>query len=552
MRKRRFWGKITAGLLAVSLSLQGTAALAAEPKRVEKVAPSGNSVDLKNSAFLELSEVLEAFGEKKSPSLLEETLGLEKIKEKIKQEGEQITLSLTTSDGTMNTLGVSEEFFQKVGGELYWRHDPKKKEWTLRLSGNGDGKELLTGQLWGDTEKLLLSVPQFSQKAVGIRSGNLMEQYQDSALETLLGDENPDLPDMDLHFYPEEGETFDGGEEARRYQSHLEERVKEQQDRVQVEKEELSGQRAVYHLSYATADLLDLYNDFLQETMVYLTDSGVMQRHDAMDFLNEMTEVLGSTEEMLADEITVDFYTEEELLKKVCCRLYMDTTDYEAQTYQPKAYDDDFDLSLEVEESFDGYVEYEVVFEDPEQPRDTFDFSMKVCDSTGRQEMMNVWMTKQTKSTETVSETTFTLMVKEEGQIIYWGIPLTVSFDAETGDLDVLVSLDTDWEPVILRLDSSFQDVRPGQSFVWRLDDLTLEADGDRIGLNGELKVEATAGALEEPEEVSMIFEASQGELFLLFNEIMARGEIWASQFEPETESWTEPETEAETEIRER
>lgn len=535
MRKRVFWGKAMAGLLAAAMTMQGTAGLAAEPKRGQ----------MENFAAQELADILTAFREAKtSPSLLEETLGLEQLMEAMKQEGVQVKLSLAPSDGTLRALGYNDEVPQDISGELCWQHDPVRKTWSLQLGGKVDGEYVLNGQLWGDTEKLLLSIPQFFQGAVGVRSGNLSEQYQGSALETLIGEEELELPDVDLYFYPGCQDGSEGSKPAGKFERKLEEKAEELKNLTQVEKEELSGEEAVYHVSYATEDILDLYGYLIQEYLVALTDYGTVERRDAMEFLNEVTKALSSVRELLDDEFTVDFYTEENCLKKIYTGIYMDTTGYQEDPYRYEGKNDEFDLSLEVEEDFDGYVEYQIVFDDPKHPMDTFDLMVEVCDMTGREQKTNLWMTKQTKTIGSTSEFTLTLMVKENNQIVYWDVPLMASFDTQTGDLDASLSLGTEDDLVSLQLDSSFKQIKPGLGFVWELDGLTLTAEGERVGLTGQLAVTAQAGDSARPEDTTMIFEAAQGELYLLLNEIMINSETWAAQFESEPENWTEAESE--------
>ena len=545
--KRRFWKRMAAGVLTVSLALPGTFLAAgtetadisgiqeaevAESVKVQAAEESDDIViqDTEPAPLEELKEILEKQKTETKSSLLKETLGINQLCEAFKKDGMQFKLSIAPVQGTMETLDL-EDIPDDLFGELYFQHDPVSKKWLLGVNGGMEGEAALTCRLYGDTEKMLLASPQFSEKAVGIREGSFMEQYEGSALKELLG-EIPDIPDIDLVFYPEDDAFSDIDVPTEGLQKNLEEKVEEMENSVQVEKEEITEEESIYHLTCSTSDVMDIYRYIINGYVSLFTDSGLMDYGDARELEDQAEEMVGTMGSMMGEEITIDFQVVNDGLS-------------------------DIEISMDVEDDFKGYLDYEIIFDDPTDPFKTFDVLMKVRTADGV-EMMSMWITKQTKTSETASETTVTMMLKEEGEVVYWDVPVMISYDAETGDLDASFSIEADGDKVALTMDSTFQKVAPGFGFVWKLDSLALEVDEKSIGVTGRLAVMADPGVCEMEEDAIMLLEASQGELFILMNEVMMNMENWVAQFEPETEpetgrsmemEWkTESESEWETE----
>ena len=72
--------------------------------------------------------------------------------------------------------------------------------------------------------------------------------------------------------------------------------------------------------------------------------------------------------------------------------------------------------------------------------------------------------------------------------------------------------------------------------FVWTIDALELQAEGQAAGVCAEISVSSEPGEIAEPENPRMIFELDQGGLMGLLMEISVNAENWAAQFEAEDE----------------
>lgn len=460
------------------------------------------------------------------PSLMDKHLGTENLSSSIKEKGFEFMSEWRLQESTVETLALAQEFktlFAEIG--VMW--NPSDKQWNLHLGGGLNEDTSLDANLYGDTDKLLLSCLPFYDGAVGIRSGSLYEQYIGSALEQLLVNllEAPDIqelvPDMDLMFYPENLDISDVQQPAEALQEKFTAKIKELEESLLIDKEETSD-AVIYHVTCEMKEVLAIYQMFFSEFIALSLDMGAMTYADAMEATEEILYFMEEAQAVLGENILLDFQTRDNLLEKLS---------YTVQVIQETYEKDEEDNWIPVPYAVD--VNYEIVFTDPANPWNTFDVNMEMTSTAVDEETISVWLTKQTETKDTSSETVLSLMVKENEEVLYWGIPFTSSFDISTGELDMNISLMEETEEIMdITLDSRFEDVVTGESFNWVLDELTMSVEGETIGLTGNVAFSAGISGNYVPENTVMACEASQGEIFTVLSEIMMNGQEWINKMD--------------------
>ena len=194
------------------------------------------------------------------------------------------------------------------------------------------------------------------------------------------------------------------------------------------------------------------------------------------------------------------------------------------------------DHIVEVEGSFQGYITYEFSYLDPAQPTKGMECKMDMKSEHGA-ELMTMLMNYGTETEGTVETTTFSIDMQEGGRSIYSGTPFTVSFDAATGDLDAVFSVEDENDSVVMKLDSTFTEIEKGKSLVLTIDELSVTAGGEKVGMTSEIKVSSDPGEFAAPAQSRVILDLTQGGLLDLVNEISANAQVWAAQFMPEVET---------------
>lgn len=494
----------------------------------------------KEIARRELEAALKKLENAETTSLLSEYLGTEAIKESIAEKGFEFMTSWGLQEGTLETLGMDPGIFEEPYANLGLMWDPAEKRWSFSVGGGLSEEASLSAWVYGDTEKLLLGCEPFYDGAIGINSGSFLDQYVGSALEELLVSllDAPDIsgiPDFDLMFYPENIDLSAIQRPAEEIGEKFLEKYKEMEENLLVESEVFED-GAAYYVACETEQILEFYQVLFNELIALSLDTGAMDYEAAMETNEEILTFMEDAKKALGENITMYFMVDENgLISSIAYSLsIMD------ETY---SYGEDGEATEpEIPETV---LSCAIDFADPADPWNTFDVIVDVWKMDDPVNTDSIWLTKQTETTDTLSETTLSLMVKENEEVLYWGIPYSYSFNAENGDLDMTISMTED-ENVAITLDSSFTDVVPGESFVWNMDGLTMEVEGEAIGLTGNVKVSAGVKNSYEPENVVMLCEATQGELFTVMNQAMMNAQEWLAQFQPETEAMSVPESETE------
>ncbi|MDO4322251.1 MAG: hypothetical protein Q4C61_06960 [Lachnospiraceae bacterium] len=575
-RFKIFSTRTAAAVLSAAMMLQGTAMAA---------------------PLDELSEVLENQQELKADSLLEETLGWSELKEAMGDNGLQIQLKTGFDPQTAAALG--EELLEKGYGALSLQIDKKLEKWLLGASLGSEEDSLLDISLYGDTQQLALSLPQFYAGALALKAGNFKEQLLNSDLAVILGITEEDasqIPEFDMSFYPEEDSLDEitgvfGGMKER-----LEDKAEEMKEDFQVEKTE-SGDMTTYAVTVDTADVMDIYEIVFEEYISLFTNSGLAFSVTDLSEMNaDLDQMLSEMESLLGESITMDFDVRDGLLEKISYDLYIDTAALEqeeetietsvieeiaakageasdAVPSQSKAADENaageitaesgaadenaadetaaesgvMDVNaaeetaaaepiMQVEGSFRGYVSYEIIYTDPAQPAKGFEIRVKAEDENSAEQAV-ILMNYATETEGTTETSTLSLDLQENDESIYSGTLYTASFDSATGDLDAVFSIVNEDSAVGLKLDGTFTEIEKGKSFVLNVDELSMTADGEKAGLNAEVRVSADPGEIAAPADSRVVLELTQGGLLDLVNEISANAQAWSAQFEPELET---------------
>lgn len=519
----------------------------------------------------ELNEILTKQAELQQASLLSETLGLPELGTAIKENGIDFGLKGALSEGTEATLGMEGEIPQDAYVELGLQADLKEKEWILDAGFGAEGASLGDLTLYGSSDKLSLSVPQLFVGAVSLYAGNLKEQYAGSALEMMLGEGTSEqLPELNMRFYPEASDlealaSLGGGFEAALLQEL--EGVEEQ---IQVEKTE-EAEGIVYVMTMPTEVIKDVYSVMFEQYLSLIRQSGMVEVTQIYELEDELELMIDQMFAIMPENLDMNFYTEDGLLKKITYELYMDTSTMAALeqiegdiSYNTQSADEETvyteELSGEVEEAgtvssdvaaeedgavseeimeadvFKGTISYEIIYNDPSNPADSMDINMVMTEETTG-ETASVQMQLRTAVEGSVEEKTVALDVTAMEESAYSGTIYTQTFNAETGDFDVKIGFEGKLpESIEINLDSTFTGIEAGRAFTWKLDGLTLEIEGEAIGVTGEVSVSADPGEIAAPAQERVLLDLTEEELMGLMMEVTQNAQVWAAQFNPETE----------------
>lgn len=511
----------------------------------------------------ELQEIMKKQFETEEEFLLGKTLGFSALEKAIKSGGFSLEAEGSLTDGTAQILNLEDSVPEGSSAKIGLQVDPAMKKWLFQLGLTRGIDSLIDLSLYGDQEQLALTLPQFFSGAVGIRSGSFLDQYEGSAVQSLLeGEDKAAIPDFNLIFYPEVSDQ----ETIRNMKDRILEKSKGMEETLAVQAREEGG-ATIYTAVYPTQDILDLYRIVLEEYMAVFEQSGLMVSGDAQNTREEFDAMLDQIASITGDEISVDFSVRNGLVEKISYELYCDTvtedpevpetdpeTDLELETItgvdvtEAQSETDsrsfvDIDVTVEEPEDFQGYLNYELAFAEPETPWKAFTFCMTAEDME-RNETGAFCLEKTTEETADTSSTEIRIELSDNGKTLYSDVPVTYSFNAGTGAFDASLKLNDSDANLMLKLSSVFSEIEQGNAFLWTINELSMEADGEKAGVQGSLRLAANPGAFEAPSEERMVLDLNETELTSLLMEVMGNGQAWAAQFEPETETETEADTE--------
>lgn len=271
----------------------------------------------------ELYKILRRQEEMAGASLLEQTVGFEEIFEAAQKRGLGLNMEFGLSEGTAETLGIPAEEIDGGSVRLNTQVDTKLQKWLFEAEAASKEDSVLGLSLYGDQERLALSLPQFFEGAVAIGSGSLVKQYTGSVLEQVLGEYPEELPDINLDFFPEMKDVTGSYDLLGEWEKTVEEETEKFGDSLVVEKKEEEGQQ-IYQVTCETEKAIEVYRDLMSEYCSLLMKTGIFSIDDIWEMEDTMEEGFDMARLMLDDEITVAYYVQDGLVTQVQFMLHMD------------------------------------------------------------------------------------------------------------------------------------------------------------------------------------------------------------------------------------
>ena len=437
---------------------------------------------------------------------------------------------------------------------------------------------------------LTVAIPQFYSGSLALRSGNFRQQYLKSGLSELLGkDASDDIPDLDLHFYPQTAASDDS------LVSELQSTISGLQDSVAVTKATGDGVD-IYTATLRADQLTAFYRTLFRQLLAPMQALDDFSADDAEYLEAQLEEMLTMFQSVLPEEIPVQFEVSDQLLQRIHYELDLDVNALEAladeydDSYDDDydyddAYDDDYDYDDAYDDDYDYddmddlydsdhtgaafgihvnesvselpkdidtiSCSYELAFANPENLSEGYNFFMNLGYGEAPSALMAVSLNYGQQQEAGTESAALSLSIDADGESVYSATPYVMQFDSASNELAAQFSItdsDTD-ETIALFFSGTFSDIEKGKRFRLDIDDLSLNnitstaEDMESLGITASLSVDAEPGDIVTPTDCRYLLEMDQNALMSLFMECSANAETWSQLYAPESES--EPESEA-------
>ena len=504
----------------------------------------------------ELEEILETQMEQGEKSLLSKTLGLDELQENMEEDGFSVQTKFGVSRETWELLGVEAPTSEDGYLQMNLRAAEDAERWQFDLEAATDeNTKFLTLSLYADEDQLAVSIPQFYDGALAIRSGSLLQQYSGSWLEQML--DQPLEEDVDLSFAGGDGkkkeEAADDGDDS----------WEEVMDATRVEKKK-QGEETIYSVIVPTELFLDFCQEQYETLIEQLSDVATVTEYGDPD---EFFDCLKNATE---DELTLDFHTKNGFVTNVTLEATIDTAEFEE--YQKELREEgapdgptasfwvsvpgfhtevggmqedtagqNTDAASDIIGGADGSTDIylgstgviteklEFAFADPENPNAGFECSLKLENG---EKKITVELSGERKRTGNTETYTLHLLQSDADGVNFDEDFYNVSFNAETGEYDGVLNFGE--EVGMIGLDAAFTEIKAGESFDLRVDGLTIADETGTGSINGTVSVQVSPGELKAPENEKMFFELTEAQLLNLVMEIQQKGTAWQEKFMPE------------------
>ncbi len=554
------------------------------------------------NAAEELKAILTAQQEQSADSLLEETLGLSQLAKAASENGLQWHFTGGLLPETAELLGIPDSWSDTTCS-LLARIDPKLKKYLFEAGLQHASDDLLDVSLYGDEDLLTVAIPQFYSGSLALRSGNFRQQYLKSGLSELLGkDASDDIPDLDLHFYPQTAASDDS------LISELQSTITGLQDSVAVTKTTDDGVD-IYTATLRADQLTAFYRTLFRQLLAPMQALDDFSADDAEYLEAQLEEMLTMFQSVLPEEIPVQFEVSDQCLQRIHYELDLDVNalkaladeyddsydddydyddaydddydyddsydDYDYDDAYDDSYDDDYDyddtddlydsdhtgaaFGIHVNESVSELPEdidtiscsYELSFANPENLSEGYNFFMNLGYAEAPSALMAVSLNYSQQQEAGTESAALSLSIDADGESVYSATPYVMQFDSASNELAAQFSItdsDTD-ETIALFFSGTFSDIERGKCFRLDIDDLSLNnitataEDMESLGITASLSVDAEPGDIVTPTDCRYLLEMDQNALMSLFMECSANAETWSQLYAPEPES--EPESEA-------
>ena len=333
------------------------------------------------NAAEELKAILTAQQEQSADSLLEETLGLSQLAKAASENGLQWHFTGGLLPETAELLGIPDSWSDTTCS-LQARIDPKLKKYLFEAGLQHASDDLLDVSLYGDEDLLAVAIPQFYSGSLALRSGNFRQQYLKSGLSELLGnDASDDIPDLDLHFYPQTAASDDS------LISELQSTITGLQDSVAVTKATDEGVD-IYTATLRADQLTDFYRTLFRQLLAPMQALDDFSADDAEYLEAQLEEMLTMFQSVLPEEIPVQFEVSDQRLQRIHYELDLDVNalkaladeyddsyddDYGYDDAYDDSYDDDYDYDDAYDDSYDDDYDYDDAYDDDYDYDDSYD-----------------------------------------------------------------------------------------------------------------------------------------------------------------------------------
>ena len=487
------------------------------------------------NAAEELKAILTAQQEQSADSLLEETLGLSQLTKAASENGLQWHFTGGLLPETAALLGIPDGWSDTTCS-LQARIDPKLKKYLFEAGLQHASDNLLDVSLYGDEDLLAVAIPQFYSGSLALRSGNFRQQYLKSGLSELLGnDASDDIPDLDLHFYPQTAASDDS------LISELQSTITGLQDSVAVTKATDEGVD-IYTATLRADQLTDFYRTLFRQLLAPMQALDDFSADDAEELEAQLEEMLTMFQSVLPEEIPVQFEVSDQLLQRIHYELDLDVNALEALADEyDDSYDDDYDYDdaydddYDYDDAYDDYdydyddaydddydyddahdddhdyddtddlydsdhtgaafgihvnesvselpkdidtisCSYELAFANPENLSEGYNFFMNLGYGEAPSALMAVSLNYSQQQEDGTESAALSLNIDADGESVYSATPYVMQFDSASNELAAQFSItdsDTD-ETIALFFSGTFSDIEKGKRFRLDIDDLSL------------------------------------------------------------------------------
>ena len=481
------------------------------------------AVQAKEDPGEELEEILETQMEQGEKSLLSKTLGLDELQENMEEDGFSVQTKFGVSRETWELLGVEAPTSEDGYLQMNLRAVEDAERWQFDLEAATDeNTKFLTLSLYADEDQLAVSIPQFYDGALAIRSGSLLQQYNGSWLEQML--DQPLEEDVDLSFVPGEQEEDETQEDDSW------ELVK---DAARVEKSE-QGDETVYSVIVPTETFLDFCQEQYETLIEQLSGVATVTEY------GDLNEFFACLKNAMEEELTLDFYTRHGFVTNVALEATIDTAEFEEYRkelreegapdgptasfwvsvpgfhtevggMQEDTAGQNTDAASDIIGGADGSTDIYLgstgviteklsfAFTDPENPNAGFESSLKLENG---EKKITVELSGERKRTGNTETYILHLLQSDADGVNFDEDFYNVSFNAETGEYDGVLNFGE--EVGMIGLDAAFTEIKAGESFDLRVDGLTIADETGADSINGTVSVEASPGELKAPENEKM------------------------------------------------
>ena len=502
----------------------------------------------------ELEEILETQMEQGEKSLLSKTLGLDELQENMEEDGFSVQTKFGVSRETWELLGVEAPTSEDGYLQMNLRAAEDAERWQFDLEAATDeNTKFLTLSMYADEDQLAVSIPQFYDGALAIRSGSLLQQYSGSWLEQML--DQPLEEDVDLSFVP------GGQEEDETQEDDSWELVK---DAARVEKRE-QGDETVYSVIVPTETFLEFCQAQYDGMVEWLASMATVTTY------GDEEAFFACLKEAMEEECVLDFHVKDTLLTNITLETTINTAaieEYQREqensenpdgptvsfgavlpgtqtetggTNEENAEADQNEVTKQIIGGADGSTDIYLgstgviteklsfEFTDPENPNAGFESSLKLENG---EKKITVELSGERKRTGNTETYILHLLQSDADGVNFDEDFYNVSFNAETGEYDGVLNFGE--EVGMIGLDAAFTEIKAGESFDLRVDGLTIADETGADSINGTVSVQASPGELKAPENEKMFFELTEAQLLNLVMEIQQKGTAWQEKFMPE------------------